>query len=63
MYQEAINTLLGLMNQFPGVYKLSIIDHNHIEVNWTDEEFHTKEFNSVPEMIEWLENNIEKKAA
>lgn len=63
MYKEAINTLLGLMNQFPDVYKISIIDHDHLEVNWTDEEFHTEVFNSVSEMLEWLENNIENKAA
>lgn len=63
MYKDAINILLGMMDQFPDVYKISIIDHDHLEVNWTDEEFHTEIFNSASEMIEWLENNIEKKAA
>lgn len=54
MYQEAIDTLVGLLNQFPRTYKLEIIDHDHIIICVSDPDQEI-EFESAMEMVEWLE--------
>ena len=38
--QDAINTICGIMNVFPDIHKISIVDPTYIGVHWSDIEFH-----------------------
>lgn len=59
MYQDAINTLLSLMDTKPGVFKIGIVDKDHFSVEWTDEDFHEEIFESVDEMLKWFEKKTD----
>ena len=59
--QDAINQILGIMNCFPDIYKIGIVDHDNIIVYYSDTEFKEKSFTNAIELLEWCEQNLEQK--
>lgn len=59
--QDAINTIVGIMDCFPQIYKISIIEKDNISIHLTDFDVKEKRFNNALELLEWCEENIEKK--
>lgn len=60
MYVNSIENIVELKKSYKGVYKIDIVDIDDIVLHWTDEQDFKKEFNSALEMIEWMDNNLEK---
>lgn len=59
--QDAINTIVGIMDCFPQIYKFSIIEKNNISIHLTDFEINEKQFNNSIVLLEWCEENLEKR--
>ncbi|MCT8340515.1 hypothetical protein MG296_10655 [Flavobacteriaceae bacterium TK19130] len=62
MLEDAINTIVDIMDAFPGVYKISVIEKNDIHLHWCDEEFHEEEFTNSVELLEWCEKKFNGEA-
>lgn len=61
--QDAINTILGIMDCFPEIYKIGIIDQDNIVIYYSDTEFREKSFTNAIDLLEWCENNLENREA
>jgi len=59
--QDAINEIVGIMEFFPAVYKIQIVDRDHIILCCSDPVFTEKPFTSAIDLLEWCENNLDKK--
>ena len=58
MIQDAINTLVELLDQYPALFKIEIVERDNIVLHWSDEYFHQEEFESVQDMLLWLEKKF-----
>ncbi|MCP4984845.1 MAG: hypothetical protein GY928_01910 [Colwellia sp.] len=59
--QDAINTISGIINCFPEIYKIGIVHENKIIVYYATNKFSSKSFKNAIELLKWCEDNLEQK--
>lgn len=61
--QNAINEISDIMDMYPEIYKIEIIDKNDIALHYStdDDDYNEERFTDAVQLLEWCEENLQQK--
>tara|TARA_Y100000034_G_scaffold29728_2_gene36235 strand:+ start:7741 stop:7926 length:186 start_codon:yes stop_codon:yes gene_type:complete len=60
MLEDALNVIDGVMNNYPAIFKIEIVDKNNFKVHYDTPEDYPKEksFGSAQEFLDWSDKEL-----